>query len=122
MNSQYVKVIAFFILAVVWFYSLGIFSYWVVYRHIRTKSAWNTVQLIQAIVLLIGFCFAALAGHGIEQINSIPADERSDDVSGVFLGSFVLPQIALFPTMKFIFPKIWKGYWEIRKSLSEKTK
>jgi energy-coupling factor transporter transmembrane protein EcfT len=120
MNSQYVKVIVFFILAFVWFYSLGIFSYWVVYRHIRTKRAWNTLQFIQALAMLIGLCFVSLAGHSVELINSILPNERSDDVSAVVLGSIVLPLVAVFPTMKFIFPKIWKEYWEIRKSILEK--
>ena len=117
---QYLKVIAFAILTFVWFYSLGIFSFWIVYRRIRTKRAWKMFRFIQGLATLIGICFISLAGHGVEQIHSIPADERSDDAVGLCLSSFVLPGIAVFVTMKFFFPKIWKEYWEIRSSLSDK--
>jgi hypothetical protein len=117
MNSQYVRTIAFFILTFVWIYSLGVFSYWVVYRHIRTKRALKILNYIQAFAVLIGCCFAVLILNSVYEIDSIPADERSNDGVALFLASIAFPMIAVFLTMRFCFPKVFKQRLEITASL-----
>jgi hypothetical protein len=121
MDSQYVNVIAFFILTFIWFYGLGISSYWVICRHIRTKRAFRILNLIQGAITLIGCCFALLTMKSVYQIKSIPAGERSDDGFALFLGSMVLPMIAVFLTMKVFFPNLYRQSWDIRGSLRKKS-
>ncbi|HTB84392.1 MAG TPA: hypothetical protein VK742_12120 [Candidatus Sulfotelmatobacter sp.] len=120
MSSECLKVIALFILTFVWMCSLGFFSYWVVYKHIRTRRAWQILNYIQAFAAIIGCLFATMMYNSIFEITSIPAYERSDDGVGLFLASIALPMIAVFLTMRFCFTKVLTKYWEIRSSFSGK--